>query len=88
MIHLMFGIKDLKAEAFLPIFPSSTVGMAKRVFMEHVNNPESQFNKYPEDFVLFEIGEFDDSTGILAPCNLRHLGTASDYREQTKETTR
>lgn len=65
MIFKVFAIRDMKAEAFLPPYFSPTVGIAIRSFTDAVNSPEGPFGKYPDDFTLFEVGQFDDGTGVL-----------------------
>lgn len=64
----VFSIRDVKAEAFSqsPFFFRS-IGEAQRVFGDEVKNPESQLGKHPEDFQLFHIGEYDQTTGVLTP---------------------
>ena len=34
--------------------------MAVRTFVECANSPDHQFGRYPADYTLFEVGEFDD----------------------------
>lgn len=63
----VFSVFDRKAVAYLPIFQSPETGMASRSFSDAVTNPESPFNKHPEDYILYEIGCFDDSKGLLEP---------------------
>lgn len=61
-IHKIVTIYDVKAEAFnKPVFVQSYPA-AVRSFTEAVNTPESEINKFPEDYSLFALGEFDDST--------------------------
>lgn len=67
MIHKIVSVYDVKAEFFgTPVFVKST-GEAIRSFGDAVNSKEkdNNFAKYPQDFILFEIGEFDDATGEL-----------------------
>tara|TARA_Y100001970_G_scaffold120388_1_gene149222 strand:+ start:411 stop:665 length:255 start_codon:yes stop_codon:yes gene_type:complete len=81
MIHKMFTVYDSKAEAYLQPFFSSTKGLAIRSFQETVRNPEHHFNKHAEDFTLFEIGEYDDSSASVemhqTPVS---LGTALEHK--------
>jgi hypothetical protein len=63
MIVKIFAIRDAKADAFLQPFFSPTKGTAIRAFSDAVNDSQSQFFKYPDDFTLFELGTFNDSTG-------------------------
>lgn len=62
MIHTIFTIQDAKAKAFLPPFTLPELGMAVRTFTDCVNNPEHAFGAHPQDYTLFTLGKFDDST--------------------------
>jgi hypothetical protein len=60
-------VKDRAADAFgRPMFVPS-VGVAIRSFSDEVNrdDPENQLNRHPDDFDLYELGEFDDNTGLF-----------------------
>lgn len=64
MIHKVYAIKDDKVEAFQTPFLSPARGHALRMFMDATNDPKTQFYAHPEDFALYEMGEFDDTTGV------------------------
>lgn len=65
MILKIFAIRDNKAEAFNTPFFTPTKGLAIRSFQEAVNDKNTPFSKYPDDFTMFELGSFDDNTGEL-----------------------
>ncbi len=65
MILNAYAIFDSKAEAFNSPFFRPTRGQAIREFTEVCNDSASSINKYPEDFTLFHIGSYDDSTGLF-----------------------
>lgn len=67
MKHNVYSIFDAAAEAYFPPFFLHTEGMAIRGFTDAVNDPESQVGKHPKDYTLFQIGTFDDNTGIITP---------------------
>lgn len=76
----IYAVFDNKAEAFMQPFFADTPGLATRQFQTNVNNDQSIFNKYPNDFVLYEIGIFDDAKGAVIPHdNNINLGMAIDY---------
>ena len=63
MITKVFSVYDSKSEAFgRPMF-AGTKGLALRSFTEISNDSGSEIGKYPADFTLFELGEYDDSNG-------------------------
>jgi len=81
MIVKMFAIYDSKAEAYnQPLFMQSR-GVAIRAFMDAANDPECPISKYPADYTLFEIGEFDNSTAVCSSHVPKiSLGTALELR--------
>lgn len=59
--------RDVKASAFLQPFVTNSLGTGMRLFGDSCADVKSVFNKHPEDFMLFEIGDYDDETGLLSP---------------------
>ena len=62
MILNVFAVRDMKAEAFLQPFYSNSIGSAMRAFGDAVNDTSCPFNKHSEDYILYEIASYDDST--------------------------
>lgn len=75
----IFAIRDAKAEAFLQPFFMQNAGAALRAFGDSVNDEKCPFNKHPEDYAIYSVGSFDDSTGEIVSCQLSRLGGASEY---------
>lgn len=66
MIKLsLFSVYDSAAKVWFPPFVAQTVEVALRNFRMTVNSPESNFNRFPEDYALFLVGEFDQETGMI-----------------------
>lgn len=61
----IFTVEDLKAEACLTPFFSQTAGTAIRSFEQACNQAEHDFHNHAEDYVLYELGTFDQGTGAL-----------------------
>lgn len=80
MILKMFTVYDSKTEAYLPPIYHRSRGEALRAFEATTNMDDHQFNKYPADFTLFEIGEFDDSTCTIETLSAHiNLGKALEF---------
>lgn len=62
MIQRVFTIYDSKSEAYLQPFFMLTDGQARRAIEDCVNDPGHQFGRHPEDYTLFFLGTWDDST--------------------------
>ena len=67
MILTIVSIKDRAADAFNRPFFVPTAGMAIRSFIDEVNrdHADNQMFAHSDDFDLYEIGTFDDSTGRI-----------------------
>jgi len=82
----MFAVYDLKAKAFLQPFFSVTEGTAIRAFAVAVNDPGTMLAKHPGDYVLFEVGSFDDDSGFLAALSpVKQLCIAAAVKEQVPQ---
>ena len=81
----VFSIYDSKAEAYKQPFFMATKGEAVRGILEVLDRPDHLFAKYPADYTLFELGEYDDSNGKMLPHNtpISH-GSLLEY--QAKKT--
>jgi len=76
----IFSVRDSKAEAFLPPFFAQTAGVAIRQFESAVNDESHDMHRFAEDYTLFELGEFDESSGALLPLDTPHsLGLAIGF---------
>ena len=67
MILKVFAVHDAKAEAYMQPFFMANKGTAIRAMTETLTGASNQFQKYPEDFTLSELGEYDDSNGMMKP---------------------
>lgn len=63
----LYSIYDLKTLAYSPPFMAHANGDAIRSFQELINDKQSMPSKYPADFYLVKLGEFDERTGVLLP---------------------
>lgn len=61
----VFSIRDAKSEIFMTPFFQKTHGEAERTFKEAVKNENSLISKYPEDYDLYFLGEYDDQSGKM-----------------------
>ncbi len=94
MILKIYSVFDSKAEAFLQPFYQTTTGLAIRAFETAANEEGHNFQKYAGDYTLFELGEFEQDTGIFIILAAPHnLGTAltfinSDLRPEGLEVVK
>ena len=74
MILKAFTIRDQKSEVYNTPFFQKTHGEAERSFRTAVNDDQTQLSKYPEDYDLYYLGEYDDNLGKMNPVDTpQHL---------------
>lgn len=76
----LFSVHDLKLGAFSPPFAAANEGTALRTLTDMISNsPRHPFALHPGDYVCYEIGEFDELSGMVVQgvprsvCNLTDL---------------
>lgn len=84
MLLLVFSVFDSKAEAYLRPFFAETKGLAIRSFRDAANDASSDMCKHAEDYTLYRVGFFSQSSGVLEPCNPESLGNALTFKESAK----
>lgn len=67
MTQKIYSVRDAKTEFFSPPFLAHTHGEAERNFKQACNDEQSKITKFPEDYDLYYLGDYDDNTGKMAP---------------------
>lgn len=81
----VFAVRDVKADAFGSLICVSTQGLATRSFLDACLNPQSPMAQYPEDYSLYELGEYDPNSGSVIGHKLPVLiCTASELLARSK----
>ena len=68
-IQHIFAVYDEPGEAFTSIFQMATRGLAVRAMQDLINDPNHQFSRHSDDFVLHHLGSIEMVTGEIDPCN-------------------
>lgn len=76
----IFSVHDSKAEAYLTPIYFKTKGEAIRAFETACKDQNTNFAKYPSDYTLVEIGEFDESTSSILNTPPIILANASEFK--------
>lgn len=79
MLTLFFTVYDSAAGRYLEPFTAPSIDFALRGFREAVNTEGHHFGKFPSDYTLFHIGEFDPETGQMQGMEPRSLGVAITF---------
>lgn len=75
----MYTVFDSAVKAFVQPFFQITDGAAVRLFQDQVNNSDSNISKHPDQFTLFRVGSYDDSSALLIPETPVSLGNGTQY---------
>lgn len=67
MALFLFSVLDSKVGAYAAPFVCRTKGEAVRSFTEARKDAQSMVSKYPADYRLFCVGEWDEALGIIQP---------------------
>ena len=78
----IYSVYDNKAGTWMKPFYAQNNAVAQRTFSDATNDPNSLFNKHPTDFVLFQVGEWDDQKGTLIAAETQeNMGMADSYKQ-------
>lgn len=81
MKQYVYSVYDSKAAVFCTPFFCPVRNVALRAFAGAANDAESQMYGWPEDFSLWELGEFDDVTGeFVLYAQKINLGLAAAFK--------
>jgi len=82
MRYKILCIRDRAIDAFGQPFFSASTGGAIRSFADEINrtDPNNQLNRHPEDFDLYSLGEFDDSTGRFDTSDPSQIAIGKDLK--------
>lgn len=86
MITKLYCVYDSKSTSYGHPFHAPNDAVALRIFGEAVCDPATQLNKYPEDFVLYCIGDYNDETAEIKNNQLRSVTTALAMKVMTNGT--
>ena len=81
----IFTVYDSKAQAYMQPFYMQSTGQAVRSFDDTVNDHQHPFSKHPEDYTLFELGEYDDQSATFSMHEAKKsIGTAQEFVRQNE----
>lgn len=67
MLLNAYSVYDRKTLTYSPPFFQSADGAAARMLQDLVMDTNTNIGRHPNDFVLFNIGQYDDQKGALLP---------------------
>lgn len=78
---ILVSVRDKKAEAFHPPYAVPTKGIAIRAFGDALLKGGSDLSAHPEDFDLFQVGEFDQISGRVGVFPPVSICSGLDFRK-------
>jgi len=72
MITVVYSIRDVQTDTFAPPFLAATVGELDRMMLQSLEQ-ESMLSRFPSDYAVYRIGEFDTSNGKMMPDDVPEL---------------
>lgn len=60
---VLFAVRDVKADCYQSLVVLPTRGLAMRGLVDACADPKSPFRQHAEDYTLYELGTFDETTG-------------------------
>lgn len=61
----IFSVKDVKADSFNPPFFTTNRATAERDFRRLIKDEQTHLFHSPQDFELYELGNWDPSVGVI-----------------------
>lgn len=80
-LYKVFCLKDSKSASYGGPMLFENHGMAIRWIQEGLQNGQPVWAKHPQDFSLFEIGEYDPRSGTMVPGSEKNcIGLVQDFK--------
>lgn len=74
------AIKDSLIESYgIPIFVAH-INIALRSFQDEINTEGSHYAKHASDYTLYEIGEYDEQTGVVKGGQIALIARGRDLK--------
>ena len=61
----IFAVKDVRTEAFMRPFFVQNHAVLQRAILDAKNDEHNTISFHPEDYQVFELGEYDDGDGAI-----------------------
>lgn len=82
MVLNMYAVRDVRTQAYLkPVFVQND-SVLERALKDGLDDENSLFHHHPEDYQVFRLGEYDDSTGTVTAQPPEHMYNLVDLQEK------
>lgn len=70
---ILVAVKDNALQAYQSVFNVRAEGEAIRNFQDALNDPNGRLQKHADDYDLYVLGTWDDTTGKITPEEPRQI---------------
>ncbi len=81
MIELL-SVYDAAADRYMDLYCAPTIEFGIRGFREACGQEGHQFTKFPEDYSLWHVGQFDGATGVVSEHAPRKIAHAQSFMRE------
>lgn len=85
MNHEIYSVRDVKADAHNRPFFVPNRAVALRALTDSILNADNDLAKHPEDYQLYYLGTYDDSTGTINAVPAEHVLNLIDLLGEVKK---
>ena len=64
---IVCAVYDQKVGAFAPLMCVRSKAEAVRAFLDACGDPAVSISKHPADYQLYQVGSYEDQTGVIEP---------------------
>lgn len=82
---LLFTVKDHESQTFITPFSFATKRDAIEGFRIVCNDEKAPYSKFPKDYTLMALGEFDEKTGLYKTHEPTTIINATELVKQKEE---
>lgn len=76
----MYSVYDKKGCLFSPPFSAPHNAAAVRMFVDLSGDSQSTINKFPDDFALYYLGDFNEEIGVFDGVSIpQHMHDAVEF---------
>lgn len=77
----LYSVFDKKAAVYCAPFLAHNMASAIRDLSRAANDPQSVVGQYPSDYELYEVGDWDENTGVIEARSVTFVVNAASLTE-------
>ena len=81
----LYTVRDVQADSFGKIFAFNSEAEAKRTLLQACLDTQTSLGQFPDDYVLYEIGQYEEHTGVITAQDPTRVITGTEILHQHKQ---